>query len=122
MRSSQIVLLIINSIMALLVGHFIGKKRHIGFGWSVIVCLGTSAIIGTVIALISPKLNTSPHKPTKTKRVVGIIMIIWGILGFLEYFEKSQAKYQNIDSFSAGCLLITIGMYLYHLSKQGDRL
>lgn len=122
MKSSQLVLLIINTIIALLVGQFIGKKRHIGFGWSVFVCFGASAIIGTIIALISPKLDSSPHKPTKTKGVVGIIMIIWGILGILAFFEKSQAKYQNIDSLSGGCLIITIGLYLYHLSKQGDRL
>ena len=118
MKSSQIILLIINAIIAILIGHFIGKKRHIGFWWSVLICLGTSVLLGVIITLFSPKLESSPHKPTKFKMITGIILIIFSLLGFLAYFEPNRNNNQNVDTFSSGFIFLTIGLYLYHLSKQ----
>lgn len=46
-------LVIISALVALL-----GKDRKIGYGWSFVVCLFLSPIIGVIIILFSKKNNT----------------------------------------------------------------
>lgn len=118
MKSNVFILLIINIIIGSLIGHYLGKKRHIGFWWTVFICLSTSVILGIILVLISPKLESPPHKPTKFKKVLGIMMILISILGFLGYLKPRGVEYQNLDSFSGSCLFFTIGSYLYYLSIQ----
>jgi hypothetical protein len=48
-----VILVIISALVALL-----GKDRKIGYGWSFVVCLFLSPIIGVIIILFSKK-NTS---------------------------------------------------------------
>lgn len=48
-----VILVIISALVALL-----GKDRKIGYGWSFVVCLFLSPIIGVIIILFSKKNNT----------------------------------------------------------------
>ena len=118
------ILFFINGFFCILVGYFIGKKRHIGFLWSTFLCLGMSIFIGIIITFISPKLDSPPHKPTKSKLIFAIISIAIGALPVFLHIDKFvQGAFmtkQEISSFSGGSLLFTLGLYLYHLSKSNS--
>lgn len=48
-----VILVIFAALVALL-----GKNRNIGYGWSFVLCLFLSPIIGLIIILFSKKVNT----------------------------------------------------------------
>jgi LPXTG-motif cell wall-anchored protein len=47
-------ILIIGFVFAVLIG-FLGKKRKIGFGWSFVISLFLSPLIGLIVTLLSKK-------------------------------------------------------------------
>jgi predicted membrane channel-forming protein YqfA (hemolysin III family) len=122
MNSSQLIPLIINLLIAIIIGHYIGKKRHIGFWWSLLVCLGTTSFIGIIITLISPRLDSPPHEPTRFKKNTGIILIVISVLFLIVYLEHliTNRPLGNINPISPSISLLILGLYLYHLSKQGN--
>ena len=50
--------IIINLILSLwVIPEYLGKKREIGFAWSLVACLFLTPLIGVIITLVSPKLE-----------------------------------------------------------------
>lgn len=80
MENLHLLPFLINIAIAAVIGHFIGRKRHIGFWWSVLVSLGTTSFVGIIITLISPKLSLPPHEPTRFKKNAGITLIVISLL------------------------------------------
>lgn len=53
----EIIFLLINLGLCALVGK-LGSKRNIGFGWSFVLSIFLSPLVGLIITLFSKKLNT----------------------------------------------------------------
>ncbi len=106
----------------LLIGHFIGRKRHIGFWGSTFLCLGMSIMFGIILTFISPKLNLPPHRPTRGKLIAGIVLIILGFPRFYisvnKFTNREIMNREEIGLFQASTFILTLGIYLYTLSKS----
>lgn len=96
--------IVINLFFSLFViPEFLGKKRKIGFFWSLIACLFLTPIIGVIIVLLSPKLEEFKKEnvrnvKTFSKRKTNIIenkanlesLLIKGVLSPEEYKNKLE--------------------------------
>src|SRR5690554_4151944 len=68
------------------VAYFLGRKRQIGFGWSLFFCIFLSPITGFIVTMLSPKYYDDNPAPSTGKKVAGWIMIVVFSLGTLGQF------------------------------------
>ena len=118
-----------------LVAHFVGRKRYIGFGWS--FYFGLFFPFGLLATFLSRSKSSPPPKPEKWKKIVGIILIIIGILGFIKHLvliSKGAPMYGIVGKvlkkgifvqelgfvlgmFADVLFLLPLGVYLYSRNK-----
>lgn len=108
---------------SVLIGVYLGNPRRIGFIYSFIFCITLSPVIGLIITLISPSLQTrQAYKDIKDKYLVWAIFsfifaAIVGVAGIYNlflyfddpYFYKSDSIIPLI-SLSVG--LVSLGLYI----------
>ncbi len=71
-------------LIAWAIAHFLGRKRHIGFAWSFVFSIFfLPPLGGLIVTLLSPKLTSSPPKPSSTKRIIGWILVALSVYMFL---------------------------------------
>lgn len=69
--------LVFYSVLCLAISYFLGRKRHIGLGWSLFFSFFFSPIIGFLVTMLSPKHYDPNPDPSKTKRVMGWIIVVF---------------------------------------------
>jgi hypothetical protein len=58
MEAATFVGLILNLILSVgIIPHYLGRKRKIGYVWSMVACLFLTPLIGVIITLASPKIK-----------------------------------------------------------------
>lgn len=117
-----LIVLAIFGAIAFAIAHFLGRKRQIGFGWSLFFCIFLSPIIGFIIVMLSRKYFDENPKPSTGKKVWGWILIVLSVLSFLgRLMMISQGVERNPgDNFNQIFIavgLFGLGYYLIELSK-----
>ena len=118
-----IIIIIIMLIIDFAIAYFLGRKRQIGFGWSLFFCFFLGPLIGFIITMLSRKYYKENPEPSKLKKIIGWILIIFfsfGLLGQLipdnNYtYNQNSYDHMNIISFSIG--FIGLGFYLIGLGN-----
>lgn len=113
---------LLSASFSIAIAYFWGKKRQIGFGWSLFFCIFLSPLIGFIITMLSRKYYDPNPIPSKSKRITGrtiIIISILSICGNIMTFnevppEKLQSK---IGAITLGIALIGLGRYLIQLGR-----
>ena len=67
--------LLAGCLFAVIVG-LIGSRRRIGFGWAFLLSVAASPIIGLIVTLCTPKLETKERKWGCLGALIGIIVAI----------------------------------------------
>jgi len=77
--------LLINFGLVYVIAKFIGKKRLIGFGWSLALGIVATPVLGLIITLLSPKIKPiTPNEVVKDKKWVRVLLRVFG--GFFIFF------------------------------------
>jgi hypothetical protein len=108
---------------SLVIAYFFGRKRQIGFWWSLFFCIFLNPIIGLIITLISKKYNKTKPKPSLIKKIIGqfltfifAIALIGAIGGTInEPIQNFTFVYLQLISFQFGFL--GLGIYLIELGN-----
>jgi hypothetical protein len=107
-------LLLIGAIVltsALLISHFIGRKRQIGFGWSLFLSLFLTPVVGLVVMLLSKKSEEPAPLPMILIRVLG-----WIVIAYFVYYARYLADGYDLVI----CIgFIGLGIYMDTIGKGG---
>ena len=103
----KILILLVYVSIVIAISFFIGRKKKVGFWWTIFFCSFLTPIIGFIIALTS---QTKDYNQLKNEKVssIGIILLILGIMSFLgqlNYLYKGQ-----IVQFSSSTLWLSVGL------------
>jgi len=99
-----IVAVIVNAIISWLIAEFLGKSRHIGFGWSFALSFISMTIIGLIATLLSPSAKKQPTQGGKGYKVGAWICFVFLILNTIRLSPMSVT-------------FLVLGIYLWELSK-----
>lgn len=115
-----IVLIIFYLIIAFTIAHFFGRKRQIGFGFSLFFCICLNPIIGLIIVMLSRKYYDENPKPSTGKKVWGWILIIFSTLSVLRILIMRSIERNPGDNINQ--LVMSIGLFGlgYYLIKLGN--
>ena len=101
--------------LCVVVAYFLGRKRHIGFGWSLFFSLFFSPIIGFLVTMLSPKYYDPNPEPSKTKRVFGwLIVVLFGVGLFVSPIAvgMEEGLAGGMRMFFVGVGMVGVGAYL----------
>ena len=91
--------LLAGCLFAVIVG-LIGSHRRIGFGWAFLLSVVTSPIIGLIVTLCTPKLETKDRKWGCLGTLIGIVMLVLLVVVVLmllpELYEQLQSWFQSL--------------------------
>ena len=91
--------LLAGCLLAVIVG-LIGSRRRIGFGWAFLLSVVTSPIIGLIVTLCTPKLETKDRKWGCLGTLIGIAMLVLLIVVVLmllpDLYEQLQSWFQSL--------------------------
>lgn len=76
----------IQVVIGLVIAHFLGRYRQMGFGWCLFFCIFFTPIAGFIAVMLNSKYYDPTPKPSSTKFYVGLVMVVLfsiGIIGFL---------------------------------------
>ena len=86
-------------LLAVIVG-LIGSHRRIGFGWAFLLSVVTSPIIGLIVTLCTPKLETKDRKWGCLGTLIGIVMLVLLVVVVLmllpDVYEQLQSWIQSL--------------------------
>lgn len=106
---------------AFAIAHFLGRKRQMGFGWSLFFCVFFSPLGGLIATLLSRKYDNPDLEISNSKKTWGWVLIVFfslGVLGQLNWISEgisTAADAMNAISLSIGG--IGLGIYLIERSK-----
>lgn len=115
------ILLIAFAVPGLLIAWFIGRKKRIGFGWTLFFSMTFSPVTALVFALVSPPVNRIPPQDTKGGWVNSIFA--WLFLVNLAIFISQSIVYYQMgreDKYARSILpaIGCIGMIYYLLNRS----
>ena len=91
--------LLAGCLLAVIVG-LVGSRRRIGFGWAFLLSVVTSPIIGLIVTLCTPKLETKDRKWGCLGTLIGIAMLVLLIVVVLmllpDLYEQLQSWFQSL--------------------------
>ena len=91
--------LLAGCLLAVIVG-LIGSHRRIGFGWAFLLSVVTSPIIGLIVTLCTPKLETKDRKWGCLGTLIGIVMLVRLVVVVLmllpDVYEQLQSWIQSL--------------------------
>ena len=91
--------LLAGCLLAVIVG-LIGSHRRIGFGWAFLLSVVTSPLIGLIVTLCTPKLETKDRKWGCLGTLIGIVMLVLLVVVVLmllpDVYEQLQSWIQSL--------------------------
>lgn len=108
--------LIINLGLSFIVAHFLGKKRQIGFKWSIFFCLTLTPVIGFIITMVSRKYYSDNPKPSLTKKIFGGFFIFIAAMAFWGTFDMN---YSDAEKFTVNVAQLGLGCLGYYMIQRG---
>lgn len=114
-----IIVYLIVAALAFPIAYFWGRKRKIGFAWSFFFGTLLTPIASLLAIVLSPNLNERISTPSKTKRIIGRILLVVSSLGMLsglgaEYNKTFEDYFSHFATFIG---MIGLGIYLIKLGK-----
>lgn len=73
-----VVYLIVSALIGYIIAYFLGKKRRIGFYWSLFFSIFLTPIFGFFVTIFSNKDLRDDPNPNFLKRIVGKFLIVIG--------------------------------------------
>jgi hypothetical protein len=101
------------------ISYFIGKKKKVGFWWSVFFCSFLTPIIGLIIVLRSDSKDYIEVNKSKGSILGGFLLVlgILCLLGQLNYLNKDQSMFFDSRAFWISIGIIGGGIYLSKSKK-----
>jgi hypothetical protein len=96
---------------SILIAFFLGRKKQIGLGWSLFLCLFLTPIIGTVAVLFSRSVRLPNPNPSIVKQVIGYVLIVLGIISVTAPYWQNNFQVNND--------LDTMGRFFYYQYSIG---
>ena len=91
--------LLAGCLLAVIVG-LVGSHRRIGFGWAFLLSVAASPIIGLIVTLCTPKLETRERKWGCLGTLIGIVMLVLLVVVVLmllpDMYEQLQSWFQSL--------------------------
>ena len=91
--------LLAGCLLAVIVG-LIGSHRRIGFGWAFLLSVVTTPLIGLIVTLCTPKLETKGRKWGCLGTLIGIVMLVLLVVVVLmllpDLYEQLQSWFQSL--------------------------
>ena len=87
--------LLAGCLFAVIVG-LIGSHRRIGFGWAFLLSVVTSPIIGLIVTLCTPKLETKERKWGCLGTLIGIVMLVVLIVLVFMFLPELYDQLQSL--------------------------
>ncbi len=100
-----------------IIAELFGRTKHIGKWWAFWLLI-TGLPIGIIAIIVSPSVKNKPTKGTKTHKVLGWILIAFGVINLLiGLIESVEAG--NLNQFNPiSPAFIVLGTYLIALSTD----
>ncbi|HAI76478.1 MAG TPA: hypothetical protein DCM08_09530 [Microscillaceae bacterium] len=113
---AAMVILGIQVLIGLVIAHFLGRYRQMGFGWCLFFCIFFTPIVGFIAVMLNSKYYDPTPKPSSTKFYVGLVMVVLfsiGIIGFL-----SNPKILSLNPNSIGLYIGFVGWGIYLIQRS----
>lgn len=105
------------------ISHFIGRKKRIGFGWTLFFSIFLTPVISLIAAIMSPPLNKLPLDNPKDRlpyMLIAILFLLAAIAGFIQALN-SEVGITPIDFYR--CIgPIGLAIYLFNRSSRNQEL
>ena len=85
--------LLAGCLLAVIVG-LIGSHRRIGFGWAFLLSVVTTPLIGLIVTLCTPKLETKDRK----WGCLGTLIVVVVLMLLPDLYEQLQSWFQSLRS------------------------
>lgn len=92
--------------------EFLGRRKHIGRGWSFALSFTGFIVIGLLATLISPSARKKPTKGHIIHLIVGVLLCIHGLLTFIMFSVQAEPV-----GISQAIAFMCLGTYLIVLSS-----
>lgn len=117
---SFLIFILIYPIFSFAIAYFLGKQRQIGFKWSMFFCLTLFPITGLIITMLSRKYSYKSKTKGTTKRILGQLIVFFGII-FLLWFDIKFGNHNlKIGTLLPLSGLIGLGLYLIDIADVSD--
>lgn len=104
--------------LSYIIAKYLGKKRQIGFQWSIFFCLSLSPLIGFIITMTSRKYYSDNPSPSIIKRLFGWFFVVVGVLALLgAAMEDSQSYTPALLRVLPQLGIISLGYYMLEIGK-----
>jgi len=115
-----LVQLAINLVIGGLVAWFLGRKRIIGFGWSLFFSCALTFLIGFIITMLSPKYESANLGKSKIRLVFGWILLTLGVFMVWAVYRvlTTDQPLDNFNGFSVGSIVAAIGGGIYLIKRS----
>ena len=110
--------LMINLTIGGIIAWFLGRKRVIGYGWSLFFC-ALNVILGFIVTMLSSKYKNANLRESKVRRVFGWIMLSLGLfMVWAVYRALTNGQNMEISGLaSIGYVIALIGGGIYLLKR-----
>lgn len=115
-----LVQLAVNLVIGGVVAWFLGRKRIIGFGWSLFFSCSLSFLFGFIVTMLSPKYETANLTNSKTRRIIGWVILLLGIFMVWAVYRAitTGQALESFNGFSVGLIAALIGGGIYLIKRS----
>lgn len=112
--------LVINLVIGGIVAWFLGRRRIIGFGWSLFFSCSLSFIFGFIVTMLSPKYESANLANSKARLIIGWVLLLLGIFMVWAVFRviTTGQELDSFNNFSVGIIAALIGGGIYLIKRS----
>lgn len=124
MASSQLLLIMgLFLVIGFPIAYFIGKKKRIGFGWTLFFSIFLTPVLALLLALLSPPLAKLPPDNPKDKvpyTLLACFIILGMVAGIIDAFriDEYTEKAKGIDFAGVYRLIASLGLVIYLFGRS----
>lgn len=110
-----LIIIAIYPLFSFVIAYFLGKKRQIGFKWSLFFSLTLLPVSGLIITMLSRKHPKNSKTKSSTKRILGQVILLIAAISFFAFvytFEFGKSAFSALIPLSG---IIGLGLYLIDL-------
>lgn len=97
-----------------MIAYYVGRKRQIGFWWSLIFYITASPLFGIIITFLCKRTKEEPPKKSKVKIIIGwILSVVFAIL----FFANIKIVFQSVYRVFTVVAYFLFGIYLIGIGK-----
>lgn len=104
--------------LSLLIAHYLGRKRQIGFKLSLFFSLTLTPFFGFIITMVSSKYYSDNPKPSLSKKIFGWVFIFFAAMAF--YGSSNNINYTDLERFTAYGVQFGLAYLGYYMIQRGN--